>query len=114
MTVKHNVACVVIIQLADGSFVAVKAVANEDGSYDFDVSEMAEGTSIIIVVKGDFDLDGTVDMNDATGVMNAWVNDTSVTAISRIASDMDKSEDIDMNDATDIMNAWVNNTSISW
>jgi len=105
---------VVIIQTDDETFVPVKAIENDDGSYDFDISEMMTGSDVIIAIKGDFNLDGEITMDDASGVMNAWVNNTRIDDIARIASDVDNSDELDMNDASNIMNAWVNDTRFSW
>jgi len=114
MTVEHELACVVIIQTDDETFVPVKAIENDDGSYDFDISGMMTGSDVIIAIKGDFNLDGEITMDDASGVMNAWVNNTGIDDIARIASDVDNSDKLDMNDASNIMNAWVNDTRFSW
>ena len=114
MTVEHELACVVIIQTDDETFVPVKAIENDDGSYDFDISEMMAGSDVIIAVKGDYDLDGEITMYDASFVMNAWVNNTEIDDITRIVSDVDNSDELDMNDASNIMNAWVNDTRFSW
>jgi len=114
LTVACNEACVVIIQLPDGSFTAVQAVANGSGSYDFDISAKQDGSSVIIAHKGDYNLDGKVTPADATAAMNAWVNNTVVDDITRIAADVNHSGALDPSDATSIMNAWVNATGFSW
>jgi len=46
--------------------------------------------------------------------MNAWVNNTVVDDITRIAADVNHSGALDPSDATSIMNAWVNATGFSW
>ena len=114
VTVTHEEACVVIIQLADGTFASIEAVENADGSYDFDVSGMMEGTNVVIAKKGDTDLDGQITMSDATSVMNAWVNNDEISVITKFVADVNASEELDMSDAASIMNAWVNDTGFSW
>ena len=61
VTVEHTSACKVGY-LDDGKYVAVEAVANGDGTYNYLVPSTV--TQVTVVVAGDVDSDGDVDAND--------------------------------------------------
>ena len=62
LTLTSENACVAAYKDADGNYVALKAVANEDGSYSYVVPE--EVTEVTVAVKGDLDGDGRINMKD--------------------------------------------------
>ncbi len=62
LTLTSENACVAAYKDADGNYVALKAVANEDGSYSYIVPE--EVTEVTVAVKGDLDGDGRINMKD--------------------------------------------------
>ena len=61
VTVTHTAACKVGY-LENGAYKVITAVANADGSYSFTAPEGV--TEVLLVVKGDVDLDGDVDIDD--------------------------------------------------
>ena len=62
LTLTSENACVAAYKDADGNYVALKAVANEGGSYSYVVPE--EVTEVTVAVKGDLDGDGRINMKD--------------------------------------------------
>ena len=62
LTLTSENVCVAAYKDADGNYVALKAVANEDGSYSYVVPE--EVTEVTVAVKGDLDGDGRINMKD--------------------------------------------------
>ena len=62
LTLTSENACMAAYKDADGNYVALKAVANEDGSYSYVVPE--EVTEVTVAVKGDLDGDGRINMKD--------------------------------------------------
>lgn len=110
----NDVACVVLVKKADGSYEKLTATTGEDGTHSF-TAMLAEGDEIIVALKGDVSGDGVIGMDDATQVMNAWVNETEISAIGIFAANVtNAAEAISMNNATAIMNAWVNETAFAW
>lgn len=110
----NDVACVVLVKKANGSYEKLTATTGENGKHSF-TATLAEGDSIIVALKGDVSGDGVIGMDDATQVMNAWVNETEISAIGIFAANVtNAAEAISMNNATAIMNAWVNETAFAW
>lgn len=110
----NDVACVVLVKKADGTYQKLAATTGENGKHSF-TATLAEGDSIIVALKGDVSGDGVIGMDDATQVMNAWVNETEISAIGIFAANVtNAAEAISMNNATAIMNAWVNETAFAW
>ena len=110
----NDVACVVLVKKADGTYKKLTATTGENGKHSF-TATLAEGDSIVVALKGDVSGDGVIGMDDATQVMNAWVNETEISAIGIFAANVtNAAEAISMNNATAIMNAWVNETAFAW
>ena len=110
----NDVACVVLVKKADGTYQKLTATTGEDGKHSF-TATLAADDSIIVALKGDVSGDGLIGMDDATQVMNAWVNETEISAIGIFAANVtNAAEAISMNNATAIMNAWVNETAFAW
>ena len=66
LNVKNDVACVVLVKKADGTYEKVTTTGGSaENGYNFDVSTLPEGASIVVAVKGDVTGDGTIDANDA-------------------------------------------------
>lgn len=111
---ENDVACVVLVKKADGTYQKLTATTGENGKHSF-TATLAEGDSIVVALKGDVSGDGVIGMDDATQVMNAWVNETEISAIGIFAANVtNAAEAISMNNATAIMNAWVNETAFAW
>lgn len=110
----NDVACVVLVKKANGSYEKLTATTGENGKHSF-TATLAADDSIIVALKGDVSGDGVIGMDDATQVMNAWVNETEISAIGIFAANVtNAAEAISMNNATAIMNAWVNETAFAW
>ena len=109
----NDVACVVLVKKADGTYQKLTATT-ADGTHSF-TATLAADDSIVVALKGDVSGDGVIGMDDATQVMNAWVNETEISAIGIFAANVtNAAEAISMNNATAIMNAWVNETAFAW
>ena len=109
----NDVACVVLVKKADGTYQKLTATT-ANGTHSF-TATLAADDSIVVALKGDVSGDGVIGMDDATQVMNAWVNETEISAIGIFAANVtNAAEAISMNNATAIMNAWVNETAFAW
>ena len=68
LNVTCDKACVVLVQKADGTYDRLTATKNDDGGYDFDVSSLPEGATLVVAVKGDANGDGIVNVLDCTAI----------------------------------------------
>ena len=106
----------------DSTFVEALATANADGSYSFTIENPVEGMTIAVLHRGDVDLNGSVNVNDAARVQRNVALMTSsnakITNLGIIAADVDGRNGINVNDAARIQrNAALmttNNAKISW
>ena len=106
--VTASAACVVAVSNDGGAtYTVLEATANGDGSYSF-TTDVAATTSILVVVKGDVDGDGSVTMADAMAAMNAWGSGTSLSTEADLAGRVTGNDTMSMADAMAIMNAWGN------
>ena len=111
VTVTSPIACK-FGYLEGGKYVAIAPTANGDGSYSFEVP--AGITEVVLVVKGDANGDGKVDLEDVIAAMTAWANNNALSAAAQLAADTDGNDVIDLEDVIAIMTAWANNRSLNW
>lgn len=68
LNVQNNKACVVLVKQVDAegneTYTRLPATANANGGYDFDLSTLPEGASVVVAVKGDVNGDGSVGAAD--------------------------------------------------
>ena len=70
----NDVACVVLVKKADGSYEKLTATT-ADGTHSFSAT-LAEGDSIIVMLNGDMNGDGVVNASDATLVSRACLSES--------------------------------------
>lgn len=70
MNVKNDAACVVLVKKTDGTYtkLTVQAGGSAQSGYNFDVSGLAAGESIVVAVKGDANGDGQVTIADRAAI----------------------------------------------
>ena len=111
VTVTHDVPCKVGY-LVDGAYVAVAAVANEDGSYSFAVPEGV--TEVALVVKGDVNGDGKMNNTDKTR-LNAYLLDkVELNALNLFASDATGDNTVNNTDKTRMNAVLLEKTTLAW
>ena len=71
----NDVACVVLVKKADGTYQKLTATTGENGKHSFTVT-LAEGDSIIVMLNGDMNGDGVVNASDATLVSRACLSES--------------------------------------
>ena len=72
LNVQNDAACVVLYTIDNGeTYTKLAATANEAGGYDFDLTNVPTNAVIKIAIKGDFNMDGSVDALDAVMVNRA-------------------------------------------
>ena len=113
VTVTYNVPCKLgYYDEAQGKYVAITPVKNDDGSYSFTVPE--EYDEVVLVVKGDATGDGTVNLGDATRITAVFRQKTTLTAIATFAADINGDGTVNLGDATRITAIFRQKTTISW
>ena len=96
LTLSSENACVAAYKNADGNYVALKAVANEDGSYSYVVPE--EVTEVTVAVKGDLDGDGLINMKDLARLRHDMADGTGEDGLTRLIIDLDGDGIVNMKD----------------
>ena len=96
LTLTSENACVAAYKDADGNYVALKAVANEDGSYSYVVPE--EVTEVTVAVKGDLDGDGLINMKDLARLRHDMADGTGEDGLTRLIIDLDGDGIVNMKD----------------
>ena len=96
LTLSSENACVAAYKDADGNYVALKAVANEDGSYSYVVPE--EVTEVTVAVKGDLDGDGLINMKDLARLRHDMADGTGEDGLTRLIIDLDGDGIVNMKD----------------
>ena len=96
LTLTSENACVAAYKDADGNYVALKAVANEDGSYSYVVPE--EVTEVTVAVKGDLDGDGLINMKDLARLRHDMADGTDEDGLTRLIIDLDGDGIVNMKD----------------
>ena len=71
----NDVACVVLVKKADGSYEKLTATTGENGKHSF-TATLAADDSIVVALKGDVDGDGVVNASDATLVSRACLSES--------------------------------------
>ena len=121
VTVTHENACMVVVavQNDDGThtYTRVEAQANDDGSYDFDVSDMPEGASVVIAQKGDINLDYQLDISDILACVYGFTSNGSdgyeLSALEALIADTNNDNIIDISDILALVYAFTG-TALNW
>ena len=112
LTLSSENACVAAYKDADGNYVALKAVANEDGSYSYVVPE--EVTEVTVAVKGDLDGDGQVSAKEARQILKASAEAGSLTGLQFLCADLDGDGVISAREARISLKASAGSAKIDW
>ena len=71
----NDVACVVLVKKADGTYQKLTATTGEDGTHSFSAM-LATDDSIVVMLNGDMNGDGVVNASDATLVSRACLSES--------------------------------------
>ena len=113
LNVENDQACVVYYTTADGEVERLTAVANPDGGYDFDLTQVPAGAEVSVAVKGDVDGDGQVGIIDAARAKAAYMNDNA-TGVALEVMDINGDGEVSIIEAAQIKKAYLDGTSVSW
>ena len=89
----------------------IKGVSN---TYKFQLPELLNDFTIGIVLLGDINKDGEIDLKDSSMVLQYLSNNTSLSALSLLALDLNRNGIIDTDDATLIQQYYSGASSFQW
>lgn len=89
----------------------IKGVSN---TYKFQLPELLNDFTIGIVLLGDINKDGAIDLKDSSMVLQYLSNNTSLSALSLLALDLNRNGIIDTDDATLIQQYYSRASSFQW
>lgn len=117
-SVTFNVACdlaCVVAYTTDGgeTYTRLTATANANGGYDFTVN-VTEAMEIAVVVKGDVNLSGSLNVTDAQ-ILQRFIAETyTLGALNQCAGDVISPEGISVTDAQALQRAIAETYTIQW
>ncbi|MBR6595707.1 MAG: hypothetical protein IKK72_03925, partial [Oscillospiraceae bacterium] len=113
VTVTHEAPCKVgYWDEADGKYVAITAVPNEDGSYSFTAPEGV--TEVLVVVKGDTTLNGELMSGDASRLTAYVLGKVTLSPEEIFAADATGDGKILSGDASKIIATILGKTTLEW
>ena len=104
--------CMILIANGDGSYTEIPVIPFE-GEYSFKFTITGD-TEIVLVLKGDVNLDGKISSRDATKVAKAAVEAITLSAVERLVADANGDGLITGKDATRIAKAAVGSFEFAW
>lgn len=109
--VDHGMACKAGY-LSGGGYVAIKAVANGDGTYSFTAPEGV--TEVLLVVKGDVNGDGKISSSDYSRLNAVLLKKTTLTAEASFAADCNADGKISSSDYSRLNAILLKKTTLTW
>ncbi len=111
-----DIACIVAIDNGDGTYTPIRCTT-ENGEHKFTVTVNAD-VNLVIVVRGDFNLDGTVDAIDATAILKYDADTMTKPFINKnlqiMAGDANGDGELDVVDANRILKYDADLAVINW
>ena len=89
----------------------IKGVSN---TYKFQLPELLNDFTIGVVLLGDINKDGAIDLKDSSIILQYLSNNTSLSALSLLALDLNRNGIIDTGDATLIQQYYSQASSLQW
>ena len=112
VTVTYSLPCKVGYENADGTYTAIAATDNGDGSYDYVVPEDID--EVIVVVKGDATADGLTKANDCARMNASVLGKTTLSAEALFAADVTGDGVLKANDCARQNATVLGKTSLKW
>lgn len=113
VTVKYATACKVgYWSETDGKYIALTAVANDDDSYSFTAPEGV--TEVLLVVKGDTNLNGSIANIDVTQAKLAYQGKKTLSNEAIFAADVTGDGIVKNQDATQIKLVYLQKKTLTW
>ena len=113
-TVDCGMACLVAVKTGEDSYEVLPCTAVGD-THSFTVTVSDADVEIVVVIKGDFNLDGKVSGRDATQVAQAAVGNTAMKSqLQFLAVNYNGAEELNGRHATRVAQVAVGNQSYEW
>lgn len=112
VTVTYSLPCKVGYENADGTYTAIAATDNGDGSYDYVVPE--EIDEVIVVVNGDVNSDGVVNNGDYTRLNAVLLGKTTLNTVASFAADVNGDAKNNNGDYTRLNAVLLGKTTLKW
>lgn len=99
LTVENDQACVVVYTTDGGeTYEVLEATKNDDGGYDYDLTQLPAGAQVSVVLKGDENMDGKVDFSDLQRLYQHLSTNNKLTGAGLIIADVNENGGIDFSD----------------
>ncbi len=108
-----DIACMVFIHRADGSYDKLICTTDEDGVHYF-TATIAEGDGIVVVVKGDVNNDSALDVADVAQIKAAGLGKLDLVGIKSLIADINGDETTDVADVAQAKGASLGKLTLSW
>jgi len=112
VTVDYKLPCKLGYEDADGSYTAISAVANPDGSYSYNVPETVD--EVVLVVKGDVTGDGELKIADSMQVKAAQLGKLSINEIKQFSADVTGDGELKIADSMQVKAAQLGKLALKW
>ncbi len=109
----NDVACVVLVKKADGTYEKLTAATGEDGTRSF-TATLAEGDSIVVALKGDVDGNGEIDIADAMQTKAASLGTLTLEGQYVYCAMVAGGTEIDIADAMQVKAASLGTLGLTW
>lgn len=114
LTVQFATACVVGYSTDGGAtYTALTATANAVNGYDYSLTSVPAGASIVVAVKGDMSGDGNIRAGDATQILKA-AGGEAITAVQKLVADLDANGKVRAGEATQVLKAAGGAAALEW
>lgn len=115
LTVENDQACVVVYTTDGGeTYEVLEATKNDDGSYDYNLTQLPAGAEVSVAVKGDANGDGKVTAADYGKIKAAALGKTSLEGVALAASDANNSGTLTAADYGKAKAVALGKTSFDW
>ena len=109
----NDVACVVLVKKADGTYQKLAAITGEDGKHSF-TATLAADDSIVVALKGDVDGNGEIDIADAMQTKAASLGTLTLEGQYVYCAMVAGGTEIDIADAMQVKAASLGTLGLTW
>ncbi len=105
--------CVVIVKKADGTYERLTATPNVNGGYDFSQAGYTEAMEFHVLMKGDTNGNGRLDLGDCMQAKAAFLKKLDLNPLSAFAADLN-GDGLKLGDVMQTKAAFLQKTTIDW
>lgn len=109
-----DIACAVGVLNDDGTITRLNCLPSRDGEHRYSVTVTDSEITIIVVVRGDANLDGAVSTRDVTAIVRHATGRELLTGAALFAADANKDNDVTTRDVTAIIRNGTQGVALLW